>query len=374
MSNMKKNKSGRNLGMIVFANSGGLGNQTRRLAHMLKPERIMVVDSTGFSKNKDLNYHWYKDFDYFTCAGFPSNADVDKFLQNLTHVFTCENPYNFNLVWFGQKQGTKIYCQSNYEFCDNLDKPYLPVVDKFLMPSFWKIKEMVDIFGRDRVQYLPPPIDPDEFARTRQVNLNRKGKPRFLHVIGTVASFDRNGTLDLLDSVKLTKSDFELVVRTQHEIPMEYFLDDPRVKYEIGNKGECHELYENFDAMILPRRYGGLSLGTNEALMSGLPVIMTDISPNNEWLPKDWLVESEHKLSFFARSNIDVYSVKFQAMADKIDWLCKQNFIDMKAFAYGLALANFSEDVLLPEYQRLFTTGSPVMVSDTLNLTGSSGQ
>lgn len=38
--------------------------------------------------------------------------------------------------------------------------------------------------------------------------------------------------------------------------------------------------------MILPRKYAGLCLPMNEALMSGLPVIMTDIEPNNVILPK----------------------------------------------------------------------------------------
>lgn len=344
----------RKLGLIAFANSGGLGAQTRRLAHMLKPERIMVIDSTGFSPNKDMNLDWYKDFNYFTCAGFPSDKDCEKFLQNLTDVFTCENPYNFNLVWYGQKQGTKIYCQSNYEFCENLNKPYLPVVDKFLMPSYWKIKEMEDLFGKDKVQYLPPPIDPAEFQKARQVNLNRTGKPRFLHILGTVASYDRNGTLDLLDSVKLTKSDFELVVRTQHSLPMEYFLDDPRVKYEIGNTGTNAEMYEDFDALLLPRRYGGLSLTTNEALMSGLPVIMTDISPNKELLPSEWLVETSLMINFNARASINVYSVRFKAMANKIDWLVKQDFKLLKKYAFELGFNNFSDKVLKQEYDKLF--------------------
>lgn len=345
----------RKLGLIAFANSGGLGAQTRRLAKFLKPERVMVVDSSGFSPNKDLNYDWYKDFDYFTCAGFPSNKDVEKFLQNLTHVFTCENPYNFNLVYWGQKQGTKVYCQSNYEFCDNLDKPYLPVPDKFLMPSYWKIKEMEDLFGQDRVAYLPPPIDPAEFQKARQVNLKRTGKPRFLHIIGTVASYDRNGTLDLLDSVKLTKSDFELVVRTQHTLPMEYFLDDPRVKYEIGNTGTNAEMYEDFDALFLPRRYGGLSLTTNEALMSALPVVMTDISPNKTLLPKEWLVDTSLQIKFNARAWIDVHSVDFRKMANKIDWFATNDLSLAKEQAFKIGMDNFSEDALRADYARLFT-------------------
>ena len=31
----------------------------------------------------------------------------------------------------------------------------------------------------------------------------------------------------------------------------------------------------------------------NEALLSGLPVFMTNVSPNNQILPQDWLVESD---------------------------------------------------------------------------------
>lgn len=346
----------RKLGLIAFANNGGLGAQTRRLAQMLKPELVMIIDSSGFSQNKDQHFDWYKDYPHFISNGFPNNEQVHKFLQNLTHVFTCENPYNFGLVYWGQKQGTKIYCQSNYEFCDNLDKPWLPVPDKFLMPSYWKVYEMQKRFGKDKVEYLPPPMNPDEFREPRDINMARVGKkPRFLHIVGTVASLDRNGTLDLLDSVKLAKGDFDLVIRCQHQLQMEYFLDDPRVTYDLNDVEKNSDLYSDFDALLLPRRWGGLSLTTNEALMSGLPVIMPDISPNMQLLPKAWLVDSERKGKFMTRDMIDFYSVNFKAMADKIDWLCKQNFFDLRMEAINLAMKNFSDAVLRPQYDKLFS-------------------
>jgi len=355
--NMKKNKFGRKLGLIVFANDGGLGNQTRRLAKMLKPERVLVIDSSGFSRNVVQHYDWYKKFEYFICNGFPNNNDVQKFIPNLTHILTAENPYNFNLVWYAQKQGTKIICQSNYEFCDNLDKPYLPIPDKFLMPSYWKLEEMQEQFGKDRVMYLPPPIDPHELQKARGVNLKRKGKKRFLHIIGTSATVDRNGTLDLLNAVQLTKSDFELVIKTQHPLQVEYFLDDSRVTYEIDNVEDINDLYSGFDALLLPRRWGGLSLTTNEALMSGLPVIMSDISPNNQLLPKEWLVPAVSKGKFSARSPIEFYSVDHQAYADKIDWLVKQDLFAMKANASVIGEMNFDMKVLKPKYLDLFNNG-----------------
>ena len=129
------------LGLIAFANASGLGAQTRRLAYMLKPDRILVVDSSGFSQNKKQNFDWYKGFEFFISSGFPSDKDIVAFMQNLTHIFTCENPYNFNMIYWAKQKGIKTYCQSNYEFCENLIKHYLPAPDVFLMPSYWKIKD-----------------------------------------------------------------------------------------------------------------------------------------------------------------------------------------------------------------------------------------
>ena len=45
-------------------------------------------------------------------------------------------------------------------FCDYLIKPELPKPDLFIMPSYWKLDEMKQRFGDDKVIYLPPPIDP----------------------------------------------------------------------------------------------------------------------------------------------------------------------------------------------------------------------
>lgn len=348
----------RRLGLIAFANNGGLGAQTRRLAAMLKPERVLVVDSKNFSRNPEQHFEWYASYSHFISNGFPSNKDVQNFLQGLTHVFTCENPYNFNLIYWAHKYGIKSYCQSNYEFCENLDKPYLPVPTKFLMPSHWMVEEMKQTFGDATVDYLPPPINPDEFQKPREVNFKRNGKVRFLHVLGTAAAYDRNGTLDLIDSVKLAKSDFELVIKSQHPVDVSVFLDDPRVTYEFRDAKDNSELYEGFDALLLPRRYGGLCLTCNEALMSAMPVIMPDISPNNQLLPKEWVVEAKTEGKFQGRSLIPLYSVDHQKFANKIDELVTEwgplTWDTRKSMAYQIAIDNFSEGMLEPAYDALW--------------------
>jgi glycosyltransferase involved in cell wall biosynthesis len=343
------------LGLIVFANTSGLGAQTRRLAQMLQPDRLLIIDSTPFSVNKTQHFEWYEEFESVVSWGFPDNEIIPKFVSGLTHVFSCENPYNFNMISWGEKYGYKTICQVNYEFSENIAKKYLPVPDLFLMPSHWKLEKMKELYG-DRVRYLPPPIDPEEFSKARIANMNRSGKPRLLHIVGTIAHEDRNGTLDLLSALKHAKSDFELIVRTQHQLPEKYRSSDPRVVYELDDKPTNSELYEDFDALILPRRYGGLSLTTNEALMSGLPVVMTNITPNNRLLPGEWLVDSEWKAEFRARTLIDVFSAKHHLLAQKIDWLVSQDLGQLKRRAYDLGMQNFSFDVLKPQYEEIISS------------------
>lgn len=342
------------LGIVVFANDSGLGAQTHRLTQMLKPYRILAIDSTSFSKNKRQNWDWYNDFQGYKVDGFPSNKEINTFLNGLTHVLVCENPLNFHLFEEAKRRGIKTFCQTNYEFCDNLNKPHLPIPDLFLMPSYWKVDEMKQRFGANRVLYLPPPINSNQFSEVREVNFNRHGIPSFVHIVGTLATHDRNGTLDLIASLQYTKANLTLTIKSQHDLPPEYMTNDPRVRYKLGNEPSTADLYRDFDAMILPRRYGGLALTVNEALMSGLPVIMPDISPNNELLPKEWLVNAKRETEFKAREIIDVYSVDHKALGRKIDWLSSLDFGIIKTEAFDLGYTNFSETQLQEKYQNLW--------------------
>ncbi len=338
------------LGICVFANNSGLGNQTRRLTYMLKPDRILAIDSSSFSKNKEQHFDWYDNFTGYKVQGFPTNHEYRDFMKGLTHIIVCENPLNYQMLSMAKQAGIKVYIMSNYEFCDHLDKQ-IELPHKFLMPSYWMVQEMKDKFSDDRIVYLPPPIDPNEFKEAREENFRRKPEaPNFLHIVGTLAVNDRNGTLDLIDSLARTANNFTLTIKSQHELPENYIVNDSRVRYQIGNEKETQNLYKGYEALILPRRYGGLSLTTNEALMSGLPVLMTDISPNNELLPQDWLFKAYKKGSFFTRTTIDIHGTEPKDLAYKIDWLVKQDFDKLKIEAFDLGYNNFAESVLKDKY------------------------
>ena len=117
--------------------------------------------------------------------------------------------------------------------------------------------------------------------------------------------------------LKHSKSDYELVVKVQHDLPFEF--NDSRVTVEVSNPKNREDLYRGFDAMLLPRKYGGLCLPMNEALLSGIPVFMTNVAPNNEVLPKEWLVKSLNCGSFMAKTKINLYETVPQIFAQAID-------------------------------------------------------
>lgn len=316
------------LGIIVRTDNSGLGYQTRALEQMLKPEKTLLI-----SRGDDI----------------PSFAQYEAFFGGLDAVITCETPYTYEAWNWAKLMGVKTYCQPNWEFFDGLVQPNMPHPDQYWVPSYWHLEDFREMFPN--AIYLPPPT-PD-MPEARETNLKRTGKRRFAHIIGTNAIYDRNGWANLRDALPLTKSDFELVVYSQTEITG---IHDPRIIYNIFNVENQEDLYTDFDALIMPRRYGGLCLPMNEALTAGLPVIMTDISPNNKVLPKEWLLPAYVGASFEGRSAIDVYSVEPEDLAKKIDEFCEmsnENLVEQKLKAYNIAMDNYSFDSLKQKYNEI---------------------
>lgn len=317
-----------NLGIIVRTDHTGLGYQSRALEKMLSPAKTLEV-----ANGEDI----------------PSFAKYSAFLEGLDVMLTCETPYIYEAWNWARMAKVKTFCQPNWELFDGLIQPNMPHPDQYLMPSYWMLDEMKSLFPN--TIYLPPPTIEDDFKKAREINLKRTGKRRFVHIIGRNAIYDRNGWVAIMDALPKVKADFELVVYSQQDMTG---YSDPRVKYKVFDVEDQTELYTDYDALILPRRYGGLCLPMNEALLSGLPVIMTDIEPNKQILPQNWLLPSYVSATFEGRSTIEVYSPEF--LAEKIDELCSLpefELRNMKQQAYKIGRRNYSDITLKAKYQEL---------------------
>ena len=342
------------LGIIARSDNTGLGNQTRELVKMLNPDKIFLIDSQHFNGNEQ-HPEWYKDYNVTTTTrGFPTKPEVIEFLRGIDVVLSCETFYRQDFLHYTKRRGIKTILQYNFEFLLNMSVPEAELPDVLLAPSLWnidQIEKMVD--GRCKVIHLPPPTDSSLFENVRQNNMS-KDHNRLLHVGGKFAAKDRNGTDTVLQMLKYSKANYELVITTQ-KFP-EFNINDSRITVDNSNPDNREELYNGFDAMLLPRRYAGLCLPMNEALISGLPVFMTDISPNNLILPKEWLVKSEHIDSFQAKSLVDVYDGNPEHLASIVDeYMDNKDKREMKDSALQIGLNHFAKNNLKDKYLDLIS-------------------
>ena len=342
------------LGMIVRADDTGLGNQTHELVKMLNPEKILIIDSSKFHNKGVQHYDWYENRNVVVSKGFPDNNTVVRFFSGINVVLSCETFYNRDFVALAKKKRIKTILQYNFEFLENLSNERAILPDVLLAPSLWRFEDVKDRFeNKCLVKHLPPPTSPDIFKNNREENKKRSG--RLLHVGGKAAIYDRNGTKSVIEMLKYSKEDYELVIKSQTDLEIE--CDDPRVTFVIGNEESRQDLYSGYDAMIIPRRYAGLCLPMNEALMSGLPVFMTDISPNNIILPGDWLAKSHFVRVFMTRVGLDLYNADPESLAKVVDnYFSKKDLSEDKDKAYLLGYQNFSSDELKEKYIELINS------------------
>jgi hypothetical protein len=236
----------------------------------------------------------------------------------------------------------------------NLAAPNLALPDVLLSPSVWHIDHVKKLFrNQTKIIHLPPPTNPLTFSNAKEINIS-KSHNKLLHIAGKKAAKDRNGTNSVLEMLKYSKADYELVIRSQSEI--ETTVKDSRLTIEINNINNREDMYSGFDAMLLPRRYAGLCLPMNEALMSALPVFMTDVSPNDHILPKEWLIKSSSLGTFRTKVRIELFEANPKELAFSVDnYINDKNKNIQKQKAFDLGMSNFSPSILIDQYNSIIS-------------------
>jgi len=203
------------LGIIARSDNTGLGNQTRELVNMLNPDKILLINSAPFNKNKQ-HPEWYEGYNFYsTKGGMPTTKEIIWFLKDVDVVISCETFYHLDLVDLARQQGTKTILQYNYELFGNLTNPNWSLPDVLLSPSLWNIDIVKEKFGSAcDVIHLPPPTNESLFNKAKDNNLS-KDHNRILHIAGKKAAKDRNGTETVLQMLKYSKANYELVITTQ---------------------------------------------------------------------------------------------------------------------------------------------------------------
>lgn len=325
------------IGTIGYRTKTGLGYQALSYVKNLSVSKVMVVDLSGHNGMPLTD--WYPGA--MTVHGYPSRHDIAEFLIGLDVVLLAETPLNYYLYEHARKAGIKTAAVINWEFFDHIVHPEFPLPDMIIMPTSWHFKdaEAFCISRGIRCLLLRHPVDRRDFP------FRLRTTAKMLHVAGKPAVHDRNGTWDFLKAAPNGT-----VVTQSQELAGRVRTMYPRCRVYSAADHPLH-IYQLGDVLVMPRRYGGNCLPVYEALSCGLPVVMPDISPNADILPKQWLVPARKTGSFTPRTAIDIYSVDIDALTDKLRWLESCDMTEQSRLADGIA-NSISWETLKPEYEK----------------------
>lgn len=344
----------------AFASPNGLGYQTLEYVKNLEPEKVMVCDISGYNK-MPVYRDWYPHA-WRWVTGPPKDQDYRDFLEGLDVVLYAETPLNYSLHSFANQLGVKTIQAANFEFIDYFRHPDYPKPSLIAMPSPWKVDEVKEMGWADAT-YLPVPVNRDRFPFRRI-----RSCKTFIHIVGRPAVHDRNGTLNFLEAAKKIGNDFRYIIYYQppkDRRACQYF--EPVIREIRNTQKEINvelvadvenpeDLYKDGDVLVLTRRYGGLCLPMQEALSCGLPVVMTDICPNNKMLPNGWLARSTKQGSFFAHTEIDIYDADNRSLAQKMLQFADDSIIGGSNLLADEIAESLSWKTLKPKYFDIMET------------------
>jgi glycosyltransferase involved in cell wall biosynthesis len=310
------------LGLIARHDLGGLAVQTWEFYAHMHPDKVMLIDVSEFAnEGEDCNKfrcptHHYQNVDVHVKGWEPSPAQFEDFLDGLDAVYTAETPYGWDLVRLAEQRGVRTYVAVNPEFAEHLVIPTLIKPTLLMNPTSWLHDRLPE---PKRVVAFP--VATERFRRTAHDSVAKN----FLHVIGRPAAYDRNGTLEVLRALQFVKEPIRLTLSC---LQAGYIIDCIRVmqipdhvKVDIveSQYPDYWSIYENQDVMIMPRRWGGMSLPIQEGMAAGMPVIVGSSDVYSKQVPDEWVVQAHYATAFQARTRIDVFTVDAQELAARID-------------------------------------------------------
>lgn len=259
-----------NVGLIARADSRGIGYQTHEFWKAMQPAKTAVVDLRDRKWPNDWSR--FPDADVFTPVDWRFDEDQARgWLAGLDVVFIVETPYDWEFLKLAESMGVRTVIQGNPEFYQEGK----PEPSGWWWPTPWLQHRLPS------GPVVPVPV-PDDWP-------HQAGSPdddllTFVHVAGHRARADRNGT-DIMSRV-VRSLNFPCRVRIYgQDGSLVGFKGRPGVDVELFPDGveDRRDIYRGAHVVVLPRRYGGLSLPAQEAMASGCAVIMPECSPNDFW-------------------------------------------------------------------------------------------
>jgi len=232
---------------------------------------------------------------------------VRNWLRTVDVVYDVETFYDPRFTKWAEAAGVTSVLHANPEFYTGAQSP-----TRLWSATPWR----KDVMPRN-TEIVPYPVAADRFTPADP----HDGPCRFVHVAGKRALADRNGTDSVMAALPLLTRPCEIRIVVQHgEVPARPAVP-PHVKVTFSDPpADYWRLYDDADALVLPRRYGGLCLPVQEACAAGLAVLMSDLTPNHVWPGPRVHAEFWRKVTMPC-GRVPVYDVNPSVLAAAMDAL-----------------------------------------------------
>lgn len=269
------------LGIIARYDEGGLGTQTWEYARHLQPHAVLMVDVAPPRGEPVTERYSELGCELFWSHFPPDEAQVQvwrNFAAACDVVLTAEDCYLHEFPAMCEAEGTRLVMHANPELWHWGEQPPFDV----WAPTSWLTHLLPG------AQVVPVPVDRERCAPQDITEVRRIYHP------SAPAMLDRNGTLLVAAALQHCKTRFELFVSGPEAPPQGSATVGNVTIWAWPHQREYWRMYQGMDALVLPRRYGGLCLPMQEAASCGMPVVATGVAPQKEWLHPE-LAMHEHE-------------------------------------------------------------------------------
>jgi hypothetical protein len=261
------------------ADRRGLATLSALMVRPLQPVKIVVVDMGKHSPTAfdPLQYPAAEVVSYDSML--VGTYDFAPFLDGLDAVLTFEIPYDFRLFTEARKRGVHSTCLVMPELDPWVRQPREPRPDMIALPTSWMAYRYPDS------PVLPIPSDPWVHSHTNRGPAPPETGQLVVHP-SALAMRDRNGTRVLIEASRTLP--WQIVIRGQSRPDQPWW----NARVETADLPHSRDLYNGAAVVVIPRRYGGLSLSMQEAMSAGLPLLVGEHDEYAHHLPPEARIRS----------------------------------------------------------------------------------